>query len=32
MLYTETTYSGNRSLNQLSLFPFLPSVSYIWTF
>lgn len=32
MLYTETTYSGGQTLNQLSLFPIMPSISYNWMF
>ena len=32
-LYTSYSWeTGTRTLNQLSLFPILPSVSYIWTF
>ena len=32
LLYTGYSYSGSRTLNQVSIFPILPTVSYIWTF
>ena len=32
ILYPETTWNGVSRLTQLSIFPILPSISYIWKF
>jgi hypothetical protein len=30
MLYIDYSWNGNRKLNQLSIFPIIPTVSYLW--